>query len=73
MTNSTLLDVFCNSQCGLTGLSRPIAAACIAIVFLIRFGVFNSITRFRDQGQEAMKACYTKHLGQDIADQFFSA
>ena len=58
-----------------TACSRPLinAAACIAIVLLIKVGVFNSITRFQNQGQKAMKAYYTKHLGQDIADEFFCA
>jgi anti-sigma factor RsiW len=60
-------------KCAACGRPLLNAAACLAIVFLIRIGVFSSITHFREQGQKAIKGYYTKNLGRDIADEFFSA
>ena len=45
------------------------AAACLAILLLLRTGIFSSMKRFHDQGAQAVKQYYTRHLDKDILDE----
>ena len=49
------------------------AAACIAILFLMKTGVFSSMDKFQTEGQKAMRQYYACQVGQDLADEIFSA
>ena len=42
-------------------------AACIAIVLLLKIGVFSSIDSFQKQGKNTVEQYYAKHLGDDLA------
>ena len=46
-------------------------AACIAILFLIKIGVFSSMERFQTRGSRLVQQYYTAQLGQDMADEVF--
>ena len=47
-------------------------AACIAIIFLMKIGIFSSMARFQSDGQKIVKQYYADNLGQEIADEIFS-
>jgi anti-sigma factor RsiW len=49
------------------------AAACITILFLMKTGVFSSMSKFQAEGQKTMRQYYASQVGQDLADEFFSA
>lgn len=49
------------------------AAACIAILLLAKVGVFSSMNKVQTKGQEAMKQYYTSRVGEDLADELFTA
>ena len=49
------------------------AAACIAILFLMKTGVFSSMDKFQTEGQKAIRQYYAAQVGQDLADELFSA
>jgi hypothetical protein len=49
------------------------AAACIAILLLVKIGVFSSMDKVQSEGQKVMKQYYAAHAGQDVADELFSA
>jgi len=49
------------------------AAACIAILLLMKIGVFSSMDKFQTEGQKIVKQYYASHVGQDLADELFSA
>ena len=57
----------------LTKYTQPLthAAACLAILLLLRTGIFSSMKRFHDQGAQAVKQYYTRHLDQDTLDELF--
>jgi len=46
-------------------------AACIAILFLTKAGLFSSFDKARTQGNRAMKQYYATQAGQDLADEIF--
>ena len=48
------------------------AAACIAILVLMKVGIFASMDTFQSEGQRAVKQYYANHIGQDLADDVFS-
>jgi len=48
-------------------------AACLAVVLVLKLGVFSSMDTFRRQGGAAVEHYYAKHLGQEAADEIFSA
>ncbi len=48
-------------------------AACIAILFLMKIGVFSSMDKFQTQGQKAVEQYYASQVGEDLADEIFSA
>lgn len=47
-------------------------AACIAIIFLMKTGIFNSMEKFQSGSQKAMENYYQKQLGQEFSDEIFS-
>lgn len=49
------------------------AAACIVVLFLMKTGVFSSMDKFQTEGQKAMRQYYACQVGQDLADEIFSA
>ncbi|MHC4067971.1 MAG: hypothetical protein ACYS18_00440 [Planctomycetota bacterium] len=47
------------------------AAACLAVLFLMKTGVFSSMNKFQTGGTNAMRSYYATHVGTDIADEIF--
>ncbi|MBN2136815.1 MAG: hypothetical protein JW720_03330 [Sedimentisphaerales bacterium] len=47
-------------------------AACIAILVLMKVGIFSSIGDVQAGGQEAVEQYYAIHAGQDLADDIFT-
>jgi len=47
------------------------AAACIAIVLLMKIGIFSSMDRFQTEGEKIVKQYYACQVGQDLADEIF--
>ena len=47
-------------------------AACVAILLLMKAGVFSSVDRFHIQGQEVIKQYYASQVGEDLANEIFS-
>jgi anti-sigma factor RsiW len=41
------------------------AAACLAILMLMKAGIFSSMEKFQDEGQKAVQQYYRHHLGKD--------
>ena len=46
-------------------------AACMAILLLMKFGVFSSMNMFQTQGQKVIKKYYANRIGDDLADELF--
>ncbi|MBA7675704.1 hypothetical protein ES703_83941 [subsurface metagenome] len=46
-------------------------AACIAIMLLMKFGIFSSMDTFQTQGQKVIKQYYASRIGDDLADEIF--
>ncbi len=44
------------------------AAACLLVLVLLRMGVFSSLTKIQDQGEQFVKQYYARHLDQDLYD-----
>ena len=47
-------------------------AACIAILVLMKTGIFSSTENFQKDGRNALKYYYSSHVGDEIADDIFS-
>jgi hypothetical protein len=47
-------------------------AACLAVLFLMKTGVFSSMNKFQTSGTDAMRSYYAARVGADIADEIFS-
>jgi hypothetical protein len=47
-------------------------AACIAILLLMKIGIFSSMDEFQNQGQKVIKHYYASQVGEDLADEVFS-
>ncbi len=45
------------------------AAACLLVLLLMRTGIFSSMTSLHDEGEQAVRQYYAKHLDQDMLDQ----
>jgi len=58
-------------RCSKYGHSVANFAACIAILLLMKIGVFSSMGQFHTQGQRVMKQYYTRQVGEDLADEVF--
>jgi hypothetical protein len=48
-------------------------AACIAILLLMKIGIFTSMDKFQNQGQKVVEKYYAIQVGEDLADEVFSA
>lgn len=48
-------------------------AACIAILLLMKIGIFSSMDKFQAQGQKVVEQYYASQVGEDLADEVFSA
>jgi anti-sigma factor RsiW len=48
-------------------------AACVAILFLTKAGIFSSLDKARAQGREVMKHYYTAQVGEDLASEVFES
>jgi hypothetical protein len=46
-------------------------AACMAILLLMKIGVFSSMNMFQTQGQKVIKKYYANRIGADLADDIF--
>jgi len=57
---------------GRYGHSAANLAACVAIMFLMKTGLFNSIDQFESKSQKVIKQYYTRQVGQDLADDVFT-
>ncbi len=53
--------------------TRSIAsvAACIAILVLMKIGIFSSMDKFQTKSQKVIKQYYAGHVGIDLADELF--
>lgn len=49
------------------------AAVCFVILFLMKSGIFSYMQTFQSEGQKAVEIYYAHHLGDDLADEIFSA
>jgi hypothetical protein len=49
------------------------AVACIVILLLMKIGVFSSMDKFQRRSQHVVKQYYTSHIGQEMADEIFTA
>ena len=49
------------------------AAACLAILCLMKIGIFSSMDTFQTEGQKIVKNYYADNAGQELADEIFSA
>jgi hypothetical protein len=48
------------------------AAACIAVLVLMKIGVFSSMAGLQTRGQQVVKHYYAGHLGNDSAEEIFN-
>jgi hypothetical protein len=46
-------------------------AACIAVLFLMKIGVFFSMDKFQTEGKKTIKQYYASHIGKDLTDEIF--
>jgi hypothetical protein len=60
-------------KCGKYAHSAANVAACITILLLMKIGVFSSMDKFQTQGQKAVEQYYASQVGEDLADEIFSA
>ena len=60
-------------KCGKYAHSTANVAACITILLLMKIGVFSSMDTFQTQGRKAVEQYYASQVGEDLADEIFSA
>lgn len=48
-------------------------AACVVIVLLMKVGVLSSVEKFQSEGEKVVKHYYARQIGEDLADDIFSA
>jgi len=53
------------------GHSAANFAACIAIMFLVKAGLFSSIDQFQSKSHKVIEQYYARQAGQDLADDVF--
>jgi hypothetical protein len=58
---------------GRYGHSLANLAACLVILLLMKVGVFSSVERFQSEGEKAVKHYYASQVGEDLANDVFSA
>ena len=47
-------------------------AACIAVLFLMKIGVFSTMNEFQTQGRKVIRQYYNGQVGKDLADEVFA-
>ena len=55
-------------RCGKYKSSLANIAACFAVLFLMKVGIFSFMSRFQSQGQKTLKNYYAANLGKDDPD-----
>ena len=60
-------------RCGKYTHSAANVAACIAILLLMKIGIFSSMDTFQTKGQKVVEQYYASQVGEDLADEVFSA
>lgn len=60
-------------RCGAHIVPLAKTAACLAVILIIKLGVLSSMDNFCKQGGNAVEHYYARHLGQEYADEIFSA
>ncbi len=60
-------------KCGAHIVPLAKTAACLAVILIIKLGVLSSMDNFCKQGGNAVEHYYARHLGQEYADEIFSA
>lgn len=58
---------------GRYGHSAANFAACVAIMFLVKAGLFTSMDQFESKGQKVIRQYYARQVGQDLADDVFTS
>jgi len=58
---------------GKYGFSIGSLAACIAVLFLMKIGLFSSVDTVHNKGRRVIKQYYVRNVGQDLADDVFTA
>jgi len=58
---------------GKYGHSLANIAACIVILLLMKVGVFSSADRLQSEGEKAVKQYYASQVGEDLANDIFTA
>jgi hypothetical protein len=53
------------------GFSIGSLAACMAILFLMKLGIFSSVDNVQSRGRKVIKQYYVNQIGQDLADEVF--
>ena len=48
-------------------------AACLAIIILLKIGIFSSLDNFKQKGDESMKQYYAKYLDEESINDIFTA
>jgi len=56
---------------GKYGHTAANVAACIAILLLMKIGVFSSMDKFQTEGKKIIKQYYASHIGKDLTDEIF--
>ena len=69
----TLPEPKLREACGKYMHSTANVAACLGTLFLMRIGLFSSVDKFQTQGQDVVKQYYACQVGEDLADEVFSA
>ena len=49
------------------------AAACILVILLVKTGAYASMTNLQSEGKDFVEEYYTKHLGDDLANEIFGS
>lgn len=58
-------------RCDKYGYAAANLAACIAILLLMKTGVFSSKDKFHTETQKVIKQYYVRQVGQDLGDEIF--
>jgi hypothetical protein len=56
---------------GKYGFSIGSLAACIAVLILMKIGLFSSVDTVHNKGRKVIKQYYARNVGQDLADEVF--
>lgn len=48
-------------------------AACVFVLLMIRCGIFNSLTNYKEEGQAVLQNYYARNLDQELIDEIFPA